>query len=66
MKKYNEDFKNIGVDVRNGFGDLLGKLDQLPASKVAEIQSDINKVFNNQADLAMVNSDKRHHKPSRS
>ena len=58
FEKYNEDFKNIGVDVRNGFGDLLGKLDQLPASKVAEIKADINKIYSNQADLAMVNSDK--------
>ena len=58
FEKYNEDFKKIGVDVRNGFGDLLGKLDQLPASKVAEIQADINKIYSNQADLAMVNSDK--------
>lgn len=58
FEKYNEDFKNIGVDVRNGFGDLLGKLDQLPASKVAEIKADISKTYSSQADLAMVNSDK--------
>ena len=45
FEKYNEDFKKIGVDVRNGFGDLLGKLDQLPASKVADIKADISKIY---------------------
>ena len=58
FEKYATEFKNIGVDVRNGFGDLLSKLDQLPASKVAEIKAHINKIYSNQADLAMVNSDK--------
>ncbi|MGK0386010.1 MAG: isocitrate dehydrogenase [Patiriisocius sp.] len=58
FKKYASDFEEIGVDVRNGFGDLMGKLDALPADKVAAIQADIATIMKDQADLAMVNSDK--------
>ncbi|MFT4673646.1 MAG: isocitrate dehydrogenase [Patiriisocius sp.] len=58
FKKHAADFKRIGVDVRNGFGDLIGRINELPANKVAEIEADIDKIMNSQADLAMVNSDK--------
>ena len=58
FEKYDEEFNNIGVDVRNGFGDLLSKLDQLPATKVSEIKAEIDTIYSRQADLAMVNSDK--------
>ncbi len=58
FEKYDAEFNNIGVDVRNGFGDLLSKLDQLPATKVSEIKAEIDTIYSRQADLAMVNSDK--------
>ena len=58
FEKYGAEFNNIGVDVRNGFGDLLSKLDQLPATKVSEIKAEIDSIYSRQADLAMVNSDK--------
>ena len=58
FEKYGAEFNNIGVDVRNGFGDLLTKLDQLPATKVSEIKAEIDTIYSRQADLAMVNSDK--------
>ena len=58
FEKYDAEFNNIGVDVRNGFGDLLSKLDQLPATKVSEIKAEIDTICSRQADLAMVNSDK--------
>tara|TARA_B100000795_G_scaffold184614_1_gene140133 strand:+ start:30394 stop:32622 length:2229 start_codon:yes stop_codon:yes gene_type:complete len=58
FEKHAAEFKKIGVDVRNGFGDLTGKIDELPANKALEIKADINKIMNSQADLAMVNSDK--------
>ena len=58
FEKYAAEFNNIGVDVRNGFGDLLSKLDQLPATKVSQIKAEIDTILNRQADLAMVNSDK--------
>ena len=58
FEKYGAEFKKLGVDVRNGFGDLLSKLDQLPASKASEIQAEIDAIYSKQADLAMVDSDK--------
>ncbi|MDG2440904.1 MAG: NADP-dependent isocitrate dehydrogenase, partial [Crocinitomicaceae bacterium] len=48
----------IGVDVRNGFGDLVAKIEELPADKQAEINADIKACYENGPDLAMVNSDK--------
>ena len=58
FEKYGAEFKNLGVDVRNGFGDLLSKLDQLPVSKASEIHAEIDAIYSKQADLAMVDSDK--------
>ncbi len=58
FNKHRETFDSIGVDVRNGFGDLTGKLADLPADKRAEIEADIDAVYANGPALAMVNSDK--------
>ncbi len=58
FEKYASDFDKLGVDVRNGFGDLEGKLNELPAEKAAAIRADIKKIMTEQADIAMVNSDK--------
>jgi isocitrate dehydrogenase len=51
-------FEDIGVDVNNGFGDLLAKIETLPADKKAEIEADIKAAYEKGPDLAMVNSDK--------
>ncbi len=51
-------FKELGVDVNNGFGDLVAKLKELPADKQAEIEADIQKCYESRPDVAMVNSDK--------
>ena len=56
--KYATVFKEIGVDVNNGFGDLLAKIQQLPAEQRAQIEADIAAVYAAQPALAMVNSDK--------
>ncbi len=56
--KYNETFQQLGVDVNNGFGDLLSKIEQLDSSLKAEILKDIEAIYNSRPDLAMVNSDK--------
>ncbi len=48
----------MGVDFRNGFGDLLSKIETLPASEKKAILADIKKAYSEGADLAMVNSDK--------
>ncbi len=49
---------DIGVDVNNGFGNLLSKIEELPEDKRKEINADIQKAFKNRPGLAMVNSDK--------
>lgn len=56
--KHFETLEEIGVDVNNGFGNLLENLEELPEAKRKEIQADIDAVFNEGPDLAMVNSDK--------
>ncbi|MBI3886196.1 MAG: NADP-dependent isocitrate dehydrogenase [Opitutae bacterium] len=48
----------LGVDLNNGFGDLVGKIATLPAAKKAEIEADIAAVFASRPAVAMVNSDK--------
>jgi len=56
--KHQATFEDIGVDVRNGFGDLVSSITELPADKRSEIESDIARALENGPDLAMVNSDK--------
>ncbi|WP_347174752.1 NADP-dependent isocitrate dehydrogenase [Polaribacter uvawellassae] len=58
FKKHGETFTKIGVDVNNGFGNLISSLDELPADKKAEIKADIETAFKNNPAVAMVNSDK--------
>jgi isocitrate dehydrogenase len=58
FEKHNAIFKEIGVDVNNGFGNLIDKLEDLPAEKRQEIEVDISSALENGPDLAMVNSDK--------
>ncbi|NVK51645.1 MAG: NADP-dependent isocitrate dehydrogenase [Flavobacteriaceae bacterium] len=57
FEKHGEVFKQIGVNVNNGFGNLLSKLNDLPANKKAEIEADINAAYQNGPNIAMVNSD---------
>lgn len=56
--KHQATFDEIGVNVNNGFGNLLSNLDEVSAEKRAEIEADIKTAFENGPDLAMVNSDK--------
>lgn len=56
--KYQDTFERLGVDVNNGFGDLLSKLTELPKEQQAEIEAEIQQIFHKRPDLAMVNSDK--------
>ncbi len=48
----------LGVDVNNGFGDLLANLEKLPAAKKEEILQDIDACYAASPAVAMVNSDK--------
>lgn len=56
--KHGATFNELGVNVRNGFGNLVAKLEELPADKKAEIEADIQKCFDSRPDVAMVDSDK--------
>ncbi len=56
--KHSETFKQLGVNVNNGLGDVFNKIHSLPADKQAEIEADIKAVLESKADIAMVDSDK--------
>lgn len=58
FQKYAQDFEQIGVNVNNGFGDLLGRIDELPEEKRAAIRADIDKAYKEGPALAMVDSDR--------
>lgn len=55
---YAEDFAALGVNVRNGLGDVYAKIGQLPTSKRQEIELALETAIAHGPDLAMVNSDK--------
>jgi isocitrate dehydrogenase len=48
----------LGVDAKNGFGDLYAKIESLSAEKKAEIEADIAAVYASAPGMAMVDSDK--------
>ena len=56
--KHGDVLDSIGVNVNNGFGNLLRNLNELNEEKRKEIESDIAIVFDNNPDLAMVDSDR--------
>ena len=56
--KYGNDFEGIGVELKNGFGDLFNKLDLLDPKLKESILSDISSIDKSNPDLAMVDSDK--------
>merc|ERR1711957_708748 len=56
--KHGAVFTELGVNVNNGFGDLVGKLGGLPEEKRKEIEADIDACYASRPKLAMVNSDR--------
>lgn len=56
--KHSETFEKIGVDVNNGFGNLLSNLNELPEAERNTILGDIDAAFKANPSLAMVDSDK--------
>ncbi|MFZ0616203.1 MAG: NADP-dependent isocitrate dehydrogenase [Chthoniobacterales bacterium] len=50
--------KELGVDFNNGFGDLVAKIQTLPADQKAAIEADIQSTLATGPAVAMVNSDK--------
>ena len=56
--KYGDVFEEIGVDVKNGFGDVLSKIRGLSDEQQLSINQEIDLAFRNGPSLAMVDSDK--------
>ncbi len=50
-------FAELGVDLNNGFGDLVEKLQKVPADRKAAIAAEIKAAFAKGPAVAMVNSD---------
>ncbi|MDP2141199.1 MAG: NADP-dependent isocitrate dehydrogenase [Gammaproteobacteria bacterium] len=51
-------FKELGVDPANGLGDVYEKIKRLPQAQRAQIEADIQVVYQTRPALAMVDSDK--------
>jgi isocitrate dehydrogenase len=58
FEKHGALLAKIGVDVNNGFGDLVAKIATLPAAERATIEADIKSCYDNGPAIAMVDSDK--------
>lgn len=56
--KHADTFKELGVDVKNGLGDVYAKIANLSADKKAEIEADIDAVYAVRPPMAMVDSDR--------
>lgn len=58
IEKHAATLKRLGVNLNNGFGDLLTKIETLPAAEKEAIKADIAAEYAKRPSLAMVNSDK--------
>ena len=58
FEKHGAIFEELGANPNDGFGEIVARLDSLPADKRAEIERDIPAAYDNGPALAMVNSDK--------
>ena len=58
FKKYANTLDELGVNERNGIGDLYTKINDLPENKKKAIVSDIESLYKERPPLAMVDSDK--------
>jgi isocitrate dehydrogenase len=57
LAKHSETFNKLGVDLNNGFGDLVEKIKTLPATEQATINADIQAAYAAGPGLSYVNSD---------
>lgn len=56
--KYESEFSEIGVNPNNGLGDVYSKIKKLPEGKASQIEADIQALYNEKPDIAMVDSDR--------
>ena len=58
FENYGKELSDLGADTRNGWGDVLDKINALPADRQAAINEAIEATYKERPNLAMVNSDK--------
>jgi isocitrate dehydrogenase len=58
FEKHAATFAELGANPNDGFGEIVARIENLPADKRAEIEADIKDAYENGPALAMVNSDK--------
>ena len=58
LTKHADTLGGLKIDFKNGFGDLLSKIESLPADQKSAIEADIAAAYEAGPDLAMVDSDK--------
>jgi len=58
FEKYAETFERLGVDLKNGLGDVYAKIAKLPDNEREAIEADIAACYEDRPHLAMVNSEK--------
>ncbi|MDQ7002644.1 MAG: NADP-dependent isocitrate dehydrogenase, partial [Ghiorsea sp.] len=58
FEKYADTFAKLGVNTKNGLGDVYAKIADLPDAEREAIEADIAGVYATNPDLAMVDSDK--------
>jgi isocitrate dehydrogenase len=58
FKQHAEKLAALGVDPNNGLGDLLAKIEALPADQKAAIEAELAALYAARPDLAMVDSDR--------
>ena len=58
LQRHAATLETLGVDLNNGLGDLLARMEKLPAAEKAAIEADLTATLAARPPLAMVNSDK--------
>jgi isocitrate dehydrogenase len=58
LEKHADAIASIGFNANNGIGDLYARMDKLDAAKKAEIEADIEALYNERPAMGMVDSDK--------
>jgi isocitrate dehydrogenase len=58
FSKYADTFAQLGVNPKNGIGEVYAKIQSLPVAEKEAIEADIQATYTKQPRLAMVNSDK--------
>ncbi len=57
LNQHDATFTKLGVDLNNGLGDLLAKVETLPAADQERILADLQSAYADAPQIAMVNSD---------